>query len=375
MLKFVSNWLSSPAHPIGISIGQRWIRMAQVERVDGEFRLIAASGIEVVPSAGADMGQRLALFSKAAREALARGDFRGRRAVFAAPWPDLSIHPMRLPRIEEALIEKAVKWETRGKLPTDPDKAIVRHLIAGEVMHENRPCVDVIALGMSRPAIKGLLAVADDARLDVLGIHAEPSALVDCFANIFRRKSDATVVNAFIDIGCASTRIVIAQGRRILHLRTIPLASDDLNRALAAVEHSEIEEAAKLRATLAINELKENAQASNAEILVEPCNSARQAEADRRAEAGRAIEPTVARLANEISSCCQQHAAAFAALPVQRLIFVGGEANDRLLCQSLARQIGIGAQIGDPLVRMARTTPTVLGGGDWVKHGRRNLLP
>jgi geranylgeranyl pyrophosphate synthase len=39
---------------------------------------------------------------------------------------------------------------------------------------------------------------------------------------------------------------------------------------------------------------------------------------------------------------------------VDRLVFVGGEAKHRTLCQHIAREMGLAAQVGDPLVRMGR---------------------
>ena len=37
-------------------------------------------------------------------------------------------------------------------------------------------------------------------------------------------------------------------------------------------------------------------------------------------------------------------------------MFVGGEARHRNLCQQIARQMSLAAQVGDPLVRMGRTS-------------------
>jgi Tfp pilus assembly PilM family ATPase len=66
-------------------------------------------------------------------------------------------------------------------------------------------------------------------------------------------------------------------------------------------------------------------------------------------------EPLV-RLAEELALCRRYHESAFPDRPVQRLIFVGGEARNRGLCQSLAKQLDLAGQIGDPMVRMSRTT-------------------
>ena len=60
------------------------------------------------------------------------------------------------------------------------------------------------------------------------------------------------------------------------------------------------------------------------------------------------------RLAEELALCRKYYEATFPNQPVQRLIFIGGEAHQRSLCQQIARQLGVAAQVGDPLSRMAR---------------------
>jgi hypothetical protein len=39
---------------------------------------------------------------------------------------------------------------------------------------------------------------------------------------------------------------------------------------------------------------------------------------------------------------------------VTRLIFVGGEARQKVLCQQIARQMSLAAQVGDPMVRVGK---------------------
>ena len=82
-----------------------------------------------------------------------------------------------------------------------------------------------------------------------------------------------------------------------------------------------------------------------------------------------AIEPVVHHLADEIQRCRRYHEGTFPGVPVDRLVFVGGEAHVRSLCQSLARRLSISAQLGDPIaglchdVSARRETPDLLAAG------------
>jgi Tfp pilus assembly PilM family ATPase len=68
----------------------------------------------------------------------------------------------------------------------------------------------------------------------------------------------------------------------------------------------------------------------------------------------RACAEPVSKLAEELSLCRRYHEAAFPNFPIDRLVIVGGEARHRSLCQQIARKLGLAAQLGDPMARMAR---------------------
>ena len=60
------------------------------------------------------------------------------------------------------------------------------------------------------------------------------------------------------------------------------------------------------------------------------------------------------KIVGELDLCRRYYEATFPNKPVQRLLFVGGEARQRSLCAHVARELGLAAQIGDPMVRMGR---------------------
>ena len=61
-------------------------------------------------------------------------------------------------------------------------------------------------------------------------------------------------------------------------------------------------------------------------------------------------------LAAELSKCVRYYESVFRGRPVERAIFLGGQAYDKELCQALARRLNLPAQIGDPLLRIKRPT-------------------
>src|SRR6185503_15666009 len=115
------------------------------------------------------------------------------------------------PKLDADAMKKALPWELRGKLPIDPSHALLRHIIAGDVFDGQEPKDEVIVMAAAKETINAFLAAAARAKLDIVGMNVEPKALVDCFVNIYRRKSDAEQTTCYVDIGCSGTRAVIAR--------------------------------------------------------------------------------------------------------------------------------------------------------------------
>jgi len=215
-----------------------------------------------------------------------------------------------------------------------------------------------------------------------------------------------------VGIGWKSSRAIIAEGQRILFARSIPVGGEHLNRAVAQALGIGAEEAKLLRIKLcqAQPALDENrarqeinaAQAKPADAeAASPASegfallsaSLAAAEKDRRvggidgvggvavaappaaltapapkSAKGKlpadpaeqivlveeALHEPLGRLIDELGLCRRYYEATFQNKPVEKLVFVGGEAKQRRLCQHVAREMQLAAQVGDPLVRMGR---------------------
>ncbi|MDB5356167.1 MAG: type pilus assembly protein PilM [Phycisphaerales bacterium] len=402
MLGFVQSWFTPSANPIGVDFGSDCLRLAQVERVNDEFRLVAAASIDVPAHVRNDVTARLTFFAESLRDLMQTGNFRGRRAILALPASCMHIQHLRLPRMDEEALRKALPWETRGKLPIDPSHALLRHMIAGEVYQDQEPKTEVIVMAARRDYVEQLLASAAKARLDIVGMNSEPKALLDCFSHLYRRKTDGEITNLFVDIGCVATRAMVAQGGQALFVRAIPVGGEHFSRAVAAALKIPLDDARLLRIKLCAaqptsdEQRDKRALPAEAPVAAEPAASTeensfalldaglRAAGQGTTAESGGvavaepprvtkveapnesierqrvddAIREPLAKLVEELALCRRYHEATFPNRPLERLIFVGGEARHRGLCQSIAREMGLVAQVGDPLVRMGRISET-----------------
>lgn len=418
MLGIVNHLFRPAALPIGIDFGTETLRLAQVScGTGGEYRVVAAASLDVPTTARNDPQQRLQFFVASLKDLLASGGFRGRRAVLGLPSSALSMVHLRLPRMEEKALCKAVPFEARGKLPYDPSHAVIRYLVAGEVYHGQDPKIETIVMASPRAAVEALLNAAGKAKLDVVGMNTEPLAMLDCMLRLSRRKEDHETTVLYVDIGAGGSRAVIARGTKVLFARGIGIGGDHFTRAVAQKAGCSFEEARLLRLrtaetaqTLAgggVSALASEAAATASSVAgptdgrVEastdhsfallgaamarsrgegPLNAAGasavgvQASASVRASpstasgsqpADSAGNPTLSvveqavrepleRLVEELDLCRRYHEATFPSLPVDKLMFIGGEAKQKGLCAHIARELGLAASVGDPVARMAK---------------------
>jgi type IV pilus assembly protein PilM len=396
MFSFVQNLLTPKSCPIGVDYGSDCLRMVQVQRSGTELKLIAAASADVPTHVRHDPNARLNFFVESARELLASGKFRGRQAVLGLPAASMFIQHLRMAKLDPDAMKKALPWELRGKLPIDPSHALLRHVIAGDVYEGQEPKSEVIVIAAAKEMVNQLLAAAAKAKLDVTGMNVEPKALVDCFSQIYRRKSDENATSCYVDIGCVATRAVIAKGAQILFARVIPVGGDHFSRATAQAMKIKLEAAKLLRVKLAqsagpVEEPKERPAPRIAEAETSEENSfallsasvpTKRREADRVNEAAaasavavavaeapaaedalsrearqveQAYREPLARLVEELELCRRYYETTFPSAPIDRLIFVGGEARQKMLCQQIARSMGLAAQVGDPMVRLKNT--------------------
>jgi type IV pilus assembly protein PilM len=399
MLSFVQNFFAPKANPIGVDFGSDTLRLAQVQRISvdantgvEEYKLIAAASADVPSHIRKDTAQRFQFFVETTRDLLAQGNFRGRQAILSLPIASMFIQHLRIAKMSDEELKKALPWEARGQLPIDPSHALLRHIVAGEIFQEQEPKNEVILLAAAKSFVEQLLNSAAKAKLDVIGMNVEPKALIDCFSAIYRRKVDGEATSMFVEIGTGSTRAIIAQARQIYFARSIPVGGDQFNQVAAAALHTSFDDAKMLRMQLCcaaptIDDVREkiavDAEPSEestensfallssgrsdksecATATLEPATLKATDPQQQSKIIDQAVREPLNRLVEELNLCRRYHEATFPNKQVDRLIFIGGEARQRSLCSHIAREMGLAAQVGDPLVRMGRISDVGIESG------------
>jgi type IV pilus assembly protein PilM len=225
---------------------------------------------------------------------------------------------------------------------------VIRHVVAGDIFGDGDGKCEVVVAAAPRATVEAFLEMADKAKLHVRGIDIESCAVVECFGRIFRRAGDAERTIMFVDLGATTTQIVLTHGDKLVFARNLNLGEMQIDKAIAQGMNIPLEVAHSLRWDLQ----KGKGGAAQDELF-------------------RHIDVQLDLLSSEITQCLRYYESVFRTRPVERAIFVGGQAYDKRMCQSLAQRLNMPAQIGDPLARVRR----IEGAGLSIGLDRREPQP
>jgi len=354
----VFGFLKTRLNPIAVDIGTESVKMLQAEAgaAHEPVHLVAAATMQIPDDLRKKPRERAEFVAEAIRKILHGGLFRGTKVVTCLPASEMVVQHLRLARMTDAELKKTLPFEAQGKLPFDPARAVLRHVVAGEVFQDSEPKSEVILMAASRESVERHLGILDKAKLEVVGIHVEPSAVIECFGHLFNRKGDENLSTMFIDMGAGSTHVVIAHGRHMVFAKHVQVGGDTFTKRVADVLKQAPAAARDLRIQISQLETASRMPAGVVAIGAGGLNSNGHIKPDpdvvERAYA--ALEEPLETLITELQLCVRYYESIFAGKSIDRVIFVGGESRNIKLCQKIAQRLAMPATLGDPMARLTR---------------------
>jgi type IV pilus assembly protein PilM len=162
---------------------------------------------------------------------------------------------------------------------------------------------NVLVIASERKIIDRYLAVYEKAGLTIKSIAVWPVALMNSYTKFFaRRKADVQTVAILLDIEANCTNVVICRHKTLLYARSIPIGAKQLDG-----------------------------------------------------------DEIVARLVLELTSCRQHFASLYPKTRIERLIFLSGQAVDKDVCATVAKQLEMPAQMADCMAAVKMPNPNHSG--------------
>lgn len=359
--------------PIGIDFGASSLKVLQVTS-DETPAIVAAGCVETPENLLHNVKRRIEFQMEALPGLISSLSFKGRRAVCGIPSALTFCKHAQFVRQEGLSVEVLADTMLTEQLGRDAS-TLVRRLI--EVREADRAAgpgkSEYVCLATGREVVDKLMKAMRAAKLEPVGMHSECEALLRAFGDVNRREVDAARATLYLDLGCMQTRVLIAHGSKLVFARTIEIGGYALDECLSKELACTFEEARRKRLAMADLVVPSRPLAPAATrpsggeggVCVEDdrrsgapapgmSDDVTAAPPAARAPQGASLREPLEILTDEISMCIRYHDAMFRQSRASGVVFVGGEARHRGLCQHVARTLRLSAQVADPLARFAR---------------------
>ena len=330
--------------PIAIDYGADSLKLLQIISTDPP-QLVAASAVPIPSEVRFNIALRNDFLGPALQEGLRKAPFKGRRAILSIPAFQTLIQHLVIAQGNQEALKGQVELQLRERLNVDPSRMVIRHFSIGQIMRDGSAQEQVICLAARRDTVMTYIDLANRSRLDVIGMHSEPVAMLRAFDHLFTNSGNSRTM-CFVDIGAAVTKVVIAHGVQMVFAKTIQAGGDHMTRELATNHQMDFAEAQQVRvANVASRTHKPKEFVGLAKM--HPYGAVASDHKDRRNE-------TIECIIDELQLCLRYHRSLFPEQQIEKLVFLGGEARDVQTCQAIARSVRVAAQVGDPFARVSR---------------------
>lgn len=371
----------SNVSPIAVDFGADTLKLLQIVPTDPP-QMVCAAAVQIPEEARKEPSLRHTFLTETLRKLIKNHGFKGRRAICSIPASQTLAAHFEIAKVEHEDIDEQIGIHLRQRLNVDPSRMVIRSFHVGQVVRDGSAKQQVLCFAASREAVLRHIETAHRAKLDVVGMHSEHLALLKAFGHLYRRKDDAHRTTAFVDVGASTTKLVIAHGDEAVFAKTIHAAGDHFTRAYAQQQDLSFAQAREERilqaggavempvaapvAAAAEGDTSRRGSGIGAGLAVLDAQMAaasgtttvappRTAAATASSAAGSAND-VIECLIDEIQLSVRYHHSLFADRTIEKVVFLGGESRQVVLCQKIARALRIGAQLGDPLARMVRVS-------------------
>jgi type IV pilus assembly protein PilM len=174
-------------------------------------------------------------------------------------------------------------------------------------------------------------------KLCPVGVEIAPVAMARSFLRFLRRAEDVDAVNVFVEVGHATTSIVIMHGTDVCFLKTLDIGGRDLSEAVSKSLNLSTHQAMELRVRM----MREAGSRRRDDHATVP-DEVRHAVQD-------AIRPTLVRISRDLQLCLRYYAVTFRGERADGVTLVGGEAHEAMLKTVLSETIDLPCFVGNPL--------------------------
>lgn len=303
----------------GVDIGTTTIKIAQLQKEEGGFRLVSA-GIAKAPSPGlaSEAEKDLVAVAEAIKKLRKEANITCTEVVSSLPESNVFTKVIELPAMTEEEIGQALHWELEEIVPI----SLAEANFDWQVIKKDSSSVSVLVAIAPKMLVEKYVRVFGLADLRPVGLETEVLALVRAL-----KAAGPTKVKLIIDFGAKSINIVVIKDEEIILTRSVPTAGKAITRSISTSLSLEEEVAEEYKKTygLAADQFEGKIQ--------------------------EAIRPVFNLLLAEIKKSLE-FTQEQRKDGVEMIILSGGGANFPEFSETITRQFGVEVQIADPFSQL-----------------------
>lgn len=320
---------------LGLDIGAKSIKIAQLEKRGDLFSLLAA-GVTSTPGGGLESDNEKDLVSVAEAVKKLLGDTRTTTKDVNLVLPENKVITrfIRLPYLTDREVDSAIAWQAEPYIPIPINEANISY----QLLRRNEPAggkpgsVEVLLVASSKVLVQKYMKVASLVGINVLNIETELLAL-----NRSVCLPKTTVV--LLDFGSSSTSVGIVRDGSLVLSYSISTGGDALTRAVAQAFNMDFAQAEEYKRAYGLDE--KQVEGKVAQVL----------------------KPVFQGVVDEIKKAIQYYKTEITKSDTENqhqistLVLAGGSAGMPEIVPFLSANLGLEVLIGDPFSRITREQP------------------
>ncbi len=386
------SMFSAQSSPIAIDFGTSSVKLLQLSLGDRPT-VVAAAELPIPDAIRQDKQKRLDFFAKKLPGLLRKAAFKGRRAICSVPSAQTFIQHMQITAPDGAAREEMVHAQLSSQTGCLPQSMVIRTVDVAEVIREGQTRSELICFAIPRAVVMRYVEILNRSKIQVIGANSELLAMVRSFAQLYADGADESRTTLYVDLGWGSTKVAISHGNELVFARCIQVGGRHFDQCIADQMQLDLAEARAHRlshdvfSSAAVGTPGETVGVEAESEPALPRAGAEQAVREGRdsfdhaglgsgadqsggieshdltaevalgedpaSDQGHGVCELLDAISDELSMCLRYHRSVFRDRSVDRMIFLGGEARQKGLCQYVAKALRLPAHLGDPLASVA----------------------
>jgi len=319
---------------IGLDVGSTAVRAAEISASDPPS-LVRAAQVPLPPGA-VENGEirEPGVVADALKELWRKGGFRGKQVYMGVGNQRVVVREVVLPWLPEKELKDSLPYQVQEFIPIPVEEAVLDFDILEEFEHEGGRMLRVLLVAAQRPMVETVVGVAQQAKLEPIGLDLTPFALLRAVGEADGAVFDQVGEEAVVDVGADITSICVHDHGVPRFVRILPTGGGDVTTAVSRALGVPMEEAEALK-------------------IGGDVESAANAEDARRVAHGRASSSV-----DEIRSSLEFYSAQTPGARVTRVLVTGGGSKLEGFTEMLQERLAIPVERGRPFEKVETGSDT-----------------